>query len=434
MNTASKSNTSVSNISSRLVRMAQWRYASAWAITRVVAAIGVLFLGSLAYILVRAAIELPEVWRTYPAYQRGALGPVDQAFFGIGLQLMIWLPASVYAALYVLPFILTLPVSSPIIGLWQAPPCFLFLRPFNRGLLSRALKRVARRDVAPLGHIYTLSDADINVPWYVRIPILLGQLALFSFRMRTIRDEKQVERLNRAVDRTWLRNINWCMSFGKVFPVASSDACWREVVNCLLKRCSAVIVDVSDLRENVTWEIDQAKVLGVESRILYLISSERADNSRAALAQTLGEAACASRLFRYGRSGLADRAQFTAALAETVAAEAAGKNSQQPTRSPNRLAIATIAAFVVGMIPVLALAFPGFADLLGLPRWNPWEHPAYWPGVAKVVNAGAAAVSAFGVATWVLLLIAAKRTETIRFLFVVQTLLLLAAPIGMLDW
>jgi len=38
------------------------------------------------------------------------------------------------------------------------------------------------------------------------------------------------------------------------------------------------------------------------------------------------------------------------------------------------------------------------------------------------------------VATWVLLLIAAKRTETIRFLFVVQTLLLLAAPSACWMW
>jgi hypothetical protein len=326
--------------------------------------------------------------------------------------------------------VLTLPVSSPIVGLWQAPPRFLFLRPFNRGLLSRPLKRTARRDVAPFGHIYTLSDADINVPWYVRIPVLFGQLALFSFRMRRVRDARQIGNLESAVDRTWLRNMNWCISFGKVFPVASADACWREVVHCLLQRSSAVIIDVSDLRENVTWEIDQARILGLESRVFYLISVERAEGSRAALAHALGDTACASRLFRYGKSGLIDRERFTAALVEALAAEASGKNGPQS----DRVAVISTAAFVVGMIPVLALAFPAFGDQLGLPRWSPWEHPAYWPGMANVVNAGAAAVCMFGAATWMLLMVAARRTATLRFLLVVQTLLLLAAPIGMLDW
>lgn len=292
--TASKSNTSVNDVSSRLVRMAQWRYAGAWVITLLVVAIGTVFLGTLAYNLVGIVTSLPDTFREYAAYKRGELGLVGQIMVPFGLWVMIMWPVFVYAALYVMPFILTLPVSAPIIALWQAPPRFLFLRPFNRGLLSRPLKGVARRDVAPLGHIYTLSDADIRVPWYVRIPFLLGQLALFSFRIRTIHGAKQLERLDRAVDRTWLRNINWCLSFGKIFPVASSDAHWREVVDCLLRRSSAVIVDVSDLRENVTWEIERAKSLGVETRILCLISSERTDESHAALARAFGEAACAS--------------------------------------------------------------------------------------------------------------------------------------------
>jgi len=45
------------------------------------------------------------------------------------------------------------------------------------------------------------------------------------------------------------------------------------------------------------------------------------------------------------------------------------------------LDIAATVAFVLGLIPVLGLAFP---NILGLPRWNPWEHPAYWPGITKI--------------------------------------------------
>ena len=414
---------------SRLVRVAQWRYSAAWMINCVVAGVAALFLVTLGYIIVWAVIELPGTLGSYPAYRRGELGVWDAAFFSFGLQLMIWLPISVYGALYVLPFVLTLPASSPIIALWHAPPRALLLRPFNRGPLSRPLKRLVRRDVAPYAHVYTLSDADINVPWYVRIPFLLGQLALFSFRMRTIRDARHIARIERATERTWLRNINWCMASGKIFPVATTDAHWREVVDCLLNRASIVIIDVSDLGDNVAWEIERARRLGAERRVFYLMSSEPADRSRHALAQALGPEAAANRLFRYGKDGNVERARFNAALVESIVAGTAHIN-----RRPDGIAIAATLAFVVGMLPVLALAFPVFGHHLGLPRWNAWEHPAQWPGVAAVANAGALSVVAFGMATWLLLIIAASRAPNLRFLLVIQTLVLLAAPVGMLDW
>ena len=99
----------------------------------------------------------------------------------------------------------------------------------------------------------------------------------------------------------------------------------RLVLMAQWRYTSAVNVDVSDLCENVVWENDQSKVLGVESCIFYLISSDQTGDSRAVLAKRLGETACAARLFRYGRCNLADREQFTATLAETVAAEAERK-------------------------------------------------------------------------------------------------------------
>ena len=426
MNAASKS--PVSNMSSRLIRTARWRYAHAWIITLATGAVGALFWGAVAFCLVAIAVSLPDLSR------RAEMPYEQRIWFDFGLNIAIGSPVLLYVGLYLLPFVLTLPVSSPIIALWQAPPRFLLLRPFNRRVLSRPLKRIARRELAPLGHIYTLSDADINVPWYIRIPILLGQLALFSFRIHRIRNANQIKGIERALGRTWLRNVNWCMSFGKVFPVASSNACWREVVDCLLKRSSALIVDVSDLRENVTWEIDHARRLGFETRTLYLISSDRADCSPAAVTQALGAEACASRLFRYGRDGLADSKRFKAALAETIVADTTVENGWQRTHAPNRLAIAATVAFVIGFIPVFALAFPGFGEPF-LPRWNPWESPEQWPGIAKVINTKALVAMAFGLATWFLLILASKRTQTIRFLLVIQTLLLLAAPIGMVeDW
>jgi hypothetical protein len=382
----------------------------------------------LAYLLVMVLVSLPDLIDDYFALQRGELGIIDAAFASLGLEFAFWLPVSLYLALYVLPFVLTLPVSAPIIGLWAAPPRFLFLRPFNRGRLSRPLSRIARRDVSPFGHIYTLSDADIKVPWYVRIPLLFGQLALFSFRVRKMRSAAQVTALGHATERTWLRNINWCMSLGKIFPVASTDACWRQSVECLLGRSTAVIVDVSNLGENVMWEINRAKAQVTERKMLYLLASDTGDTARQRIIECLGEVAVSDRLFEYEAQGLVEPDAFQAALTEIIS------RRSDVTKPPGPASIAATVLFVVCLLPVLGLAFPGFGESYGFPRWSPWEHSAHWPGLANVINPGALFTVACGIVCWLFLLAASRRTPTLRFLLVIQTLVLFAAPVGMLDW
>ena len=91
-----------------------------------------------------------------------------------------------------LPLVLTLPICVPIIALWTDPPRFLVFRSFNHAQVTGTLRKHLKREVAPFGHVYTLSDADIKVPWYVRVPLFVGQLALFSFRLRLIRGSADV--------------------------------------------------------------------------------------------------------------------------------------------------------------------------------------------------------------------------------------------------
>jgi hypothetical protein len=328
----------------------------------------------------------------------------------------------VYGVLYLLPFTLLLPLIGPIVALWQSPPRFLLLRPFNRARLSRPLKQLLRREVAPFGHVYTLSDADIKVPWYVRMPIVLGQLALFSCRFRRIRDQAQIPGFVRAVERTWLRNINWCMAFGKVFPVASSDHAWRALVECLLPRCDAVIIDVSDLRENVMWEIERARSLGLETRTLYLLPSDQADTSHAALTLAAGADTSASRLFLYTKNSLVDRARFRAALVESAVGPATPERIRQHAHKPDALDIAATGAFAIGFWPLLAAAFP---IILALADWKPQEDLP--DTIARLVEASASGIIAFGLVAWLLLIVASRRPNTVRFLLVIQTLLLLVA-------
>ena len=411
----------MSELRSRLVSTARVRYALSWVISVITSAVGVLFLSVLAYALVGTAVTTFyrfELW-LHPRELN-----LEESFGNAIAQVWPFLLGVLYVILYLLPFTLLLPVIGPIVALWQAPPRFLLLRPFNRALLSRPLKRLLRREVAPFGHVYTLSDADIKVRWYIRIPIVLGQLALFSFRLRRIRDRAQIPRFVRAVDRTWLRNINWCMAFGKVFPVASSDDAWRELVECLLQRCDAVIIDVSDLRQNVMWEIDRAKSLGLEARTLYLLPSDQADRLQGALTLALGDNASASRLFLYTKKDLVDRDRFRAALVDSAVGHATGESPRRRAYAPAFVDVAATGAFAVGFFPLLAAAFP---IILKLADWNPQDDLP--DTIGRFVNTSASEIIAFGLVAWVLLAVASRRANTVRFLLFIQTFLLLLATV-----
>jgi hypothetical protein len=212
------------------------------------------------------------------------------------------------------------------------------------------------------------------------------------------------------------------MAFGKVFPVASSDHAWRALVECLLPRCDAVIIDVSDLRENVMWEIERARSLGLETRTLYLLPSDQADTSHAALTLAAGADTSASRLFLYTKNSLVDRARFRAALVESAVGPATPERIRQHAHKPDALDIAATGAFAIGFWPLLAAAFP---IILALADWKPQEDLP--DTIARLVEASASGIIAFGLVAWLLLIVASRRPNTVRFLLVIQTLLLLVA-------
>ena len=417
-----------------LSRQARWRQAVAATESFLVVAMACVFLALISYVLIYIAIEIPDYLEYLRGEKRGddydLLTRVRWALY----RSFLWLPLYIYVTLYILPFVLTLPLCAPLIVLWTNPARFLIFRPFNRNQLAGPLRRVLKTVVAPLGHVYTLSDADIKVPWYVRVPLVFGQLALLSFRMRQIRSTRAIERLDGAISRTWLRNINWSMGWGKVFPIACSDAYWREFVTDLVPKMDVLFIDITDLRENVIWEVNLCRELGVEDRIIYLVRADQSQEARRWLAiEMRSEAAAPPQIFEFGQGGLTRRDAFRARLIELVM-KSSGVKSEPGPLGLDRLSLASTLLFSLGMYPLFILSSPGFGKWVGFPRWTPWEHPAYWPGFAAVLNYEAGFVLAFGVVTFFLLILTQRRNRLFAFLVVVQTLLLLAAPIGMLDW
>lgn len=362
--------------------------------------------------------------------------PGRNAATSVMLLFMLWsaayLTLLLYALLFLLPFVLTLPISAAVIGLWSEPPRFLLLRPFNRGRLNRPLRRIVRRTIGPLGHVYTLSDADIRVAWYVRIPLLLGQVALFSFRARRIRTPRQLARLEGMLNRTWLRNVNWCLSHSKAFPITTDDACWQAVVRTLAQSVDAIVIDATELRPNVMWEVELCRALNRGHRVIFLVNEKTRARALAQLREAAPDLVAEEHVFVYSDRAVDQPERLQRVLAGLAAAGVAERRGGARPRTAGRLGHAAVALFSVQILPALGLSLFGFGVF---PRWTPWlrDHDS-WPGLATVVNPAAGAIVVIGLGALVLLLVSARRQPTLYFLAVVQALALLASPIGMLGF
>jgi hypothetical protein len=361
----------------RVLRIIRWRSVAAFAITFVNVAVALLFLGMLTYLLVQALVEIPDA--NLARIQDPAWSLSEEEFWSqLNLLVSLVLFGLTYVVIYVLPLILTLPLSAPIIALWQYPPTFLFLRPFHRGLLSKPLKRIARRDIAPFGHTYTLSDADIYVPWYVRVPLVLGQLALFSFRFQTVRSSKRLGAIDRAIGRTWLRNANWCMSWNKVFPVASHT-------------------------------------LGMATRMLFLVHADQESRITSELALLLPGSFDAVRVFGYDSHGLLERDRFRSLLVGALTPT----NGRKRGGPASALSVVATVFFVITAVPLTVRLSRVWYGLVS-------QHPTDIAGLPSRDPTGVTTVG-LGLLTLALLLVASRANRPMRFLLTVQTLLLFVA-------
>jgi hypothetical protein len=356
--------------------------------------------------LADAVRSLPEYLRLETEYGAGRIS--WQAYLMAAQHLnVVLLFVFLYLGLYVLPFIMTLPIAAWIVLLWRDPPRVLVLRPFNRRPLTRGLARLVHSDVGRFGHVYTLADSELRVRWYVRIPVLLGQLALLSFRARTIRSARQLARLERAIGRTWLRNINWCLSWRKVFAVATDDGHWQQVVEALARRASVILIDLTEARTNVLWEIGLIDRLGLGERVIWLV---RADSPVTTL-EGPGVPRSAAEVHRYDEKGRTGSVALRAAIAVRVAEERGGKLPD--LRRGRTLSIAALSMFVTGCLPLLALWSAAMAERLNTTGYD---------GVSIALL-----IVVFGVLTGLMLGAAAIRNRNALFLVAVQCVLLTGA-------
>jgi hypothetical protein len=157
---------------------------------------------------------------------------------------------------FVLPVIISLPILWPWASHWREPRRIVAFRRFHIAE-NRKLSKLLTRYFAPYGHVFTLADTRIHLSWTVRIPLFLGQLSFVHFRPRTVRDRGRLKLLSRLLGQRVRLNVNWLVSYRKLFAIRSSDEYWRACVDLLLERSDLALIDISQPSDALEWELLQ---------------------------------------------------------------------------------------------------------------------------------------------------------------------------------
>ena len=302
--------------------------------------------------------------------------PYDTELPGVNAWL---LPIVGYVAFFVVPLLGALPIVLPTALRWRDPKRIVVFRRFNAAYENRQLRRIVSRHLAVFGHLFTLADREIHIPLGVRIPVLLGQLGFTHFRPIVVRDAAGLARLKAVLQRRWRLNVNWLVSRRKIFAVRSADAQWQACVQTLLDGADLAVMDISQPRDFLAWEIAEVRRHGLRDRLVFLADADARDAALRWLATQpgFGAGAGAPPLFTYTRRGLDEPARLHEHLLDVLAATGA------PRGQPSALEVATESAVAL----VVSAALAGAAAVLAAPYAFPDLAARHSPLAVQVLHA-----------------------------------------------
>jgi hypothetical protein len=179
-----------------------------------------------------------------------------------------------YGSFFLLPFLLCLPVILPLAIKNKNTNRIVIFRKFNSEISKKAVNKITGSVISNYGHVFTLSDSNYKIKWYVKIPILLGQMSFFHFRHRDIKTDKHLLGLKKTLtNKGWL-NVNWLLSTSKIFAIKTTDDLWQETAKTLLDECNLLIIDISELTSSLEWESKIAYNLNFEEKIIVIANEQ----------------------------------------------------------------------------------------------------------------------------------------------------------------
>jgi hypothetical protein len=193
----------------------------------------------------------------------------------------------------------------------RRPARILLLRKFNNADIDRRLSRFVKKNLSPLGHVFTLSDKYFKrpifsigfflaywsplywAPMLILVPwdFVRGRLDRSSIggqiRVWSARDFSKLA--TRVTDRVSC-NTQVMATARRAVLVRTSDAWWKQVIRLLMVSADAIVVDLSDVTAGTEWELDRVVEFGFLPKTVFIVRRD-ADGAIAQTAELLGRIA-----------------------------------------------------------------------------------------------------------------------------------------------
>jgi len=97
------------------------------------------------------------------------------------------------------------------------------------------------------------------------------------------------------------RNINWCFSRTKLFPISCCNPGWRACVTRLVNEVDVIVADVSSITEGIVWELELLRDTGALKRTVFVVEESQASRASEEMARVVGPSRTIP-VLRYGVS------------------------------------------------------------------------------------------------------------------------------------
>ncbi|MBX9745374.1 MAG: hypothetical protein K2X34_00635 [Hyphomonadaceae bacterium] len=202
--------------------------------------------------------------------QSQAIAPSERVGLFLALSsAQSWMYAAGYAALLALTIWL---VSS---ALRRHPARVILLRKLNERHLSSPLDHMLRRELAPYGHVATISDRFIPATLFSRYMSGHGVVV-------EARDYRNLA--SRLGNRIAL-NLRAALKGREAVLVRASEAWWPTTTRLLIDSSDVIVVDLSQLDHGAAWELDMVAAEGAVERCVFVALWGKLEEAEAALAE-----------------------------------------------------------------------------------------------------------------------------------------------------
>jgi hypothetical protein len=197
----------------------------------------------------------------------------------------------------------------------------LLLRPFGQARMTRALKKVVKQYLAPIGYVYTLSDRNYRPSVTMALMALIGQFRHLiapilrpSLRLATVSNDTSFKDLVVSLRPGFEIGAKSAYSGGQAFNIRSTDHWWQRCIDLLLHSTEITVMDVSRVSAGSTWEIIRLARRNLLDNCIFIVQEQYQQEGAQLVKELLpGRPLPPIHVFR-GNGTFLDAAAFQAAI------------------------------------------------------------------------------------------------------------------------